>query len=322
MTEQTSQPLAQRFVYAQDSEPQTERDGVLYVDTSVSPRKTYVYSDDSGSWERINKTPPFTDEDMAETFAESDVTVSSAGDVTKAGVTNGSIGLISVESTVSMSLSNSSSTTDRQGVVINPNSDLKQITVSVETTGATTLYLEASDGTVLETKSISGSGTWDLTHDLTADTDYRVTVDAGGDSFDNSYGSKSFPLESETVDIVGGADNNNSTNSGWAWNVTSITGVTKTPTSGAAFIEWPHPPDVFGWDVAQFQETPDGETVDMYVEVNDGSGWTEAAGPISRGYDLSQVAGPEDNVRFRVNLSRASTANNPTLDAAYRRWEV
>lgn len=48
--------LVDTRVYAQDVAPNDTRDGVLWVDTSVSPRDTYVYSSDSASWEGIIPT--------------------------------------------------------------------------------------------------------------------------------------------------------------------------------------------------------------------------------------------------------------------------
>lgn len=48
-----STPVAQTQVYAQNTSPVDERDGVLWVDTSVSPRETFVYSETSASWEPI-----------------------------------------------------------------------------------------------------------------------------------------------------------------------------------------------------------------------------------------------------------------------------
>lgn len=89
-------------------------------------------------------------------------------------------------------------------------------------------------------------------------------------------------------------------------------------TSGSAWVEWPSPTNIYRWDAATFQNSTDSETVDVYIEENDGSGWTEIAGPISRGQEIT--ADPANECRFRVDISRASTANNPTLDAIYRRW--
>jgi len=93
-----------------------------------------------------------------------------------------------------------------------------------------------------------------------------------------------------------------------------------TPDRGSVVVEWPDRNDVYRWDAATFQTTPDGETVEVYVEEDDGSSWTKIAGPISRGDQID--ADPGSQVRFRVELSRSDTANNPTLDAIYRRWVV
>lgn len=48
-----STTIQQTQVYAQETQPTDTRDGVLWVDTSVSPRQTYVYSTTSGSWESV-----------------------------------------------------------------------------------------------------------------------------------------------------------------------------------------------------------------------------------------------------------------------------
>lgn len=92
--------------------------------------------------------------------------------------------------------------------------------------------------------------------------------------------------------------------------------------SGQATIEWTYPNDVIEWDVAAFQTSPDGETVEVYIQesTDGGSTWTEIQGPIIRGQKIQ--AGPESRVRYRVELSRSDLSNNPTFDAAYRRWIV
>lgn len=53
MTLGQSTSIQDQRVYASDTEPVDNRDGVMWVDTSVSPRDTYVYSTDSASWEKI-----------------------------------------------------------------------------------------------------------------------------------------------------------------------------------------------------------------------------------------------------------------------------
>lgn len=54
----SSRSVADTRVYAQDTEPQDTRDGIIWVDTSADPRDTYVYSTASVQWEDI--TPPST----------------------------------------------------------------------------------------------------------------------------------------------------------------------------------------------------------------------------------------------------------------------
>lgn len=48
-----SRSLADTRVYAQDTEPTDNRDGVMWVDTSGSDRPTYVYSTDTEAWEPV-----------------------------------------------------------------------------------------------------------------------------------------------------------------------------------------------------------------------------------------------------------------------------
>lgn len=93
-----------------------------------------------------------------------------------------------------------------------------------------------------------------------------------------------------------------------------------TNTSGSVTVEWPEPDDVFAWDVLSFTRRLAGETVDVFVESSSdgGSTWTEVAGPVTRN---DAIPVPDDErVRFRVDFSRASTANVPTLDSIARRY--
>lgn len=50
-----SRPISDRRVYAQDTEPSDERDGVIWVDTSDPSRTVHVYSADAGDW--VNPAP-------------------------------------------------------------------------------------------------------------------------------------------------------------------------------------------------------------------------------------------------------------------------
>jgi len=51
MSRQSSSPIFDQRVYAQDNAPADEREGNQWVDTSVDPPEVRVYSTDSNSWE-------------------------------------------------------------------------------------------------------------------------------------------------------------------------------------------------------------------------------------------------------------------------------
>lgn len=97
---------------------------------------------------------------------------------------------------------------------------------------------------------------------------------------------------------------------------------------GSVSLEWPTPTDLYEWDVATYTRTLDSETVDVFVAYSSdgGSTWTRTNGgsPIDRNYDLEGDPNitPDTDVRIEAELARADTANNPTLDSAYRSWFV
>ncbi|MFB6302768.1 MAG: hypothetical protein ABEH78_07915 [Haloferacaceae archaeon] len=100
------------------------------------------------------------------------------------------------------------------------------------------------------------------------------------------------------------------------------TGTGSVATSTTTYLEWPYPPDgdVYSWGSAYFTRTLDNEVVDVYIEENQSSGWTEVAGPISRGDSIP--ADPANNVRYRVSINRNDTTALPTLDSAVREAEL
>jgi len=90
----------------------------------------------------------------------------------------------------------------------------------------------------------------------------------------------------------------------------------KRPQSGTAVVEWPEPTDVFRWDAVTFQRQGD-VTVD--IQHNDGSGWTTAKTNVDPGEEIE--ARPTDRVRFRVQLQKVDTGTS-ALESIYRRWIV
>ena len=215
--------------------------------------------------------------------------------------------------------------TSPTGLVINPNRTLSGVEtqVNANVSGVTTLRLVSdSDGSLIASKSISGSGTYSITADtpLEPGARYRVLVDADGATYTDAFGAENTASASSSdVDIVSGWNDDNVSSRVLCLNY--VTALYRPP-SGTAYIERPYPPGVHSWDAATFQATPDGETVEVFVEesTDGGTTWDEIQGPISRGDQID--APPSAAVRFRVELSREDTSNNPTLDRIYLRYEV
>jgi len=265
--------------------------------------------------------------DAAQTFEESGLTAAHTG----TEVTSGSVEIRNIFSNVRMpAQTNTVDTTEAGGTVINPNQDTEELGVRLydEIQGATrSRVVRVSDSTTLDTVDISGvptGGTFTHSVSLTSGTDYVVRVDAEGNSYTQSYNSDNtiFPVESDAVDIVDGSGGGSIGDA-----ARNVRGVRVGPNlAGSVILEWPHPTDLYRWDVATFTETPDGETVDVFAAYDDGSGWTRANGgdPISRNYSLADDPdiSPSDEVRIEAELSRDDTSNNPTLDSAYRSWVV
>jgi len=268
---------------------------------------------------------PFTKTVRAETFEEPDLTlthtdseVASESVQIKAGTVIGSTA--DPEDPYA-----TGSATSPSGLVINPNRTLSGVETQVDAnvSGVTTLRLVSdSDGSLIASKSISGSGTYSITADtpLEPGARYRVVVDADGATYTDALGdTNTASASSSDVDIVSGYLSGSVTSRTISLNyVTAL----YPSTSGTAYIERPYPPGVHSWDAATFQATPDGETVEVFVEesTDGGTTWDEIQGPISRGDQID--APPSAAVRFRVELSREDTSNNPTLDRIYLRYEV
>lgn len=93
------------------------------------------------------------------------------------------------------------------------------------------------------------------------------------------------------------------------------------PDTATPILE-PTATDVFSWDSVSRTLAPDGESVGVYIETSSDGGatWTEVAGPVSRGADIPVASDKE--LRFRVDLSRADTANNPRIESLYWRFTL
>jgi len=220
--------------------------------------------DVNGETGSVSVENPITKQDEAETFAESDVTLST----TTSLVDSQSIvlGLAENETTVGPDFQDINGYDDQRGFEINPNSDIAGLTAEIAPTSfdnVTTVYLMDSSGNTVAEKP-ADNNTVRIEYSMLSGENYYLTADAGsGVTYDaNATATPSYPYTGVDLDITAGAFNGDSTTSGAGYNFTEITGLTGA-TSGSATVEWTAPNDITSWDVATFQRTLDGETVDI-----------------------------------------------------------
>jgi len=257
-------------------------------------------------------------------FSESGITLTH----TDTEVNNGSVGLgVSVVdgSTATRSPDDSSASRDNgRGLIINPNTELEGVkaTVSGNTSGLTKAYLiRASDNTTLDTDtSVSSSGdVAEFSATLSSGTKYYVTADAEGSTYTEGYTSNSStPVTSDDVDITGNvySDTTESTTGSTRVFVDVTARVSGGVSSGDCVIEWDQTPDVSEWGYVTWEETLNGESVQIDVELADG---TVIETDVKQNYPLAPIDSSK-NVRVRVRLSRNDTSNNPTLDSLKRHY--
>jgi hypothetical protein len=95
-----------------------------------------------------------------------------------------------------------------------------------------------------------------------------------------------------------------------------------TPISpGEVTVEWPMPPDVYGWDTVLFERDVAGDgAVDVYVQEYAGGTWSDIAGPVRRGDAIP--ADPSNNVRYRVEITTPTASDRAILRSIYRRRKL
>ena len=219
--------------------------------------------------------------------------------------------------------------TGKTGVIFEPDEDLSGVRVTTGPTLSSNHPVELREATTdtLETVTDVGpSQQIEFTTDLTAGVEYSVISPNGTSYVTTSIfdTAGTYPFGTSKVTITNGLVTNDFGDIGL---IESLTPLYAGANSESATVAWTTDRDVYEWDRATYQESPDGETVDVYLAYSsDGSTWSRTNGgsPISRGYDLGADSNiqPEDDLRFEVELSRTDTLNNPRLESAYLSWTV
>jgi hypothetical protein len=257
------------------------------------------------------------DSDTVKTFTESELTVKHSGTTTDAEAIS-----LPGESVVSRNSDEfQSSGTDSYGIQIEMNQPANAITVRVsdQTTGGDTVALKDNNRNTLTTADFPGSGeSAILNYSFSAGSRYVLEVD---DSATHGYRTVTFPYTSPSFDVLTTTINGIPQDGAFDTYFYSFDRIsTSAPTAGTATVEWPTPDSVSRWETAAFQADEDGETVEVYVETDDGNGWSDwRTDPVAPGTDISSI--PSDNrVRFRVELARESTENDPRVTLLERQW--
>jgi len=258
--------------------------------------------------------------DEAETFAESDVTLT-----TGSGIEVASEG-IELRDGAGSQIDNSGLTQSdftrngEMGFVVTPNVRLSGFTITTSTSNSTlsTAYLRKdSDGTLLASTSVSPGDTVTLSAELAPGTKYWVTVDNDGNGF--QPGKDGIGPAQSTQDFDSPKSVFEGATESYSYRSISNIRAEVAVLSDSATVEWPIPDDLKGWDIAPLNTVENGGTVEVYtVNANTGS---EIAGPLDDPGDISAAA-RSTNVALRVDLSRPSKSENPQVEALYRRYKV
>lgn len=274
--------------------------------------------------------------DEAETFNESDVTVTSD----KVKTSNDKLELGQFTDILDINVSNSSgdysvgyyfgAVMETEIVIDNPPQNITQIELDIrsEGNGDVDIYIDeggsngsATTGTLV--KSDWTTGTNPVSISTYTPSSNTITIglypasgwDTSSGSIDVTqigYGTAS-GISATTYE--GGSIYEEHDGANIVLTSAQIDALTASPT-----VSFPYPASITDWDKAAFSSTLDGGSVDVFIEEDDGSGFTEIAGPISSNDPIPAAAGSD--VRFRVDISRSDTQSAPSLDALYRQWEV
>lgn len=361
MTFGDSRSLADKRVYAQDIAPADTREGVLWVDTSVSPPETRVRDTASNTWEPVSPPQSVGKIDSAETFAESDVTLDGWYELENESVqlpTGGFRDTFEDQDLTEWTTTGDVTIDDtsNEGTPAPEGSWMMRVYKNTDANDLADRSITAQSPRYLHGHVIPGyafnnnvslqlhSGGVNII-DCTVTTTQDVQVCGVSTGVTASLGQViTFELlidwSSDTVERV--RVNGTETNTGVAFqsaassadNIRAIVyGASTNPTEGEfddirfdSFsepftVEWPRPTDIYAWDKATYQAAENLETVDVYVEES------------TDGATWTEVAGPiargddipvsaDNECRLRFDLSRTDLSNSPTVDAAYRRYTV
>jgi len=309
-----------KATYVQDSAPSSPAEGETWFEPGTRIYRVY----ESGKWHSI---PPVSTTQEVVTFGESNVNINQ----NKTEIASESIRLgVSRSNTTTTPGDNTGGSGDySRGVKINPNKDLSGVDVKISSDTGTVgevVITDSSENILASTTgSFSSGDVARIEMSLSSGTNYYIGVYDGGNNFTyGGYDSPSYNYSGTDLDVTNGAaymhpsDGANLTEHDWRrYTIVDVTGLVEA-TSGDGLVYYTNevPDDIENWDLVTFQKEVDGETVT--IDVEDDSGNTLYS-DIRSNFDISTVSS-SDGIRFRVNLSRNSTGNNPRCTYLARRF--
>lgn len=226
----------------------------------------------------------------------------------------GSLEVSPVSSNISRPSDSQTDTRDGwAGIQIQPKVPIRELTLhrSGSTSGVTDYQiLEGENGTAIKGPAAFTNG-MTVSVNLQPGQIYHIQLYAGTKGY---YGNFNFDsVETPEISLYG--------DSGPGGSPYNLLGVDYVTAGGKAVIS-PRSPTTRNWLEASAAYTPDGETVNWYVETSTdgGSTWSTFAGPNAGPVDLSGLSS-STLVRFRVEIEQWNTANNPSLDSVRRLYE-
>ncbi len=310
-----STAIQAKTVYEQDTAPNDK--GALWLDTSKSPTVLKYYN--GNEWDSAKPTQTPLEYDKAVTFGESDVTVTNNNTIVNSNNVELGTGRFA---NYSPSYDSTGNRSNKIGMKIVPQTDLKGMYGYENNGNLTTAYILDSNGNVLSSQSIGNVGNREveITQNMTSGNTYYFVADAGGSSVNTTrYNNNTFT--SDYYDVTNGY--NAGEDSSWQYAWRDIEAIADAP-NGNSIIEWSGVRSITEWKSVTFKRTLDNENVDVYLEYNNGNGWnkTNNGNPIPRGYDLTTDSNisQDTDLRIDVNISRSNTSNNPRLNNVYLNW--
>lgn len=227
------QTLQRKFVVVSDAKPSSPFEGQIWIDSDGgNTTRQYkngsfetISSDLSNVYKFMNQAASFHetsslnqslnawnyDDGFIDTFYDTSKIYSNTNTTINTGSSgNSTLSAVNGSSTSLKTDNDSYSMTDTYGLAFSINNSIigLNLTISSNTSGATKLYVQDSNGNNLQTQDISNKSAGDkvnISYDFNAGNTYHIVMDAEGSTwtFGEDDNNANFPYSSTDFDVVG-----------------------------------------------------------------------------------------------------------------------